>query len=96
MNIVNWILFFLYSWGLPFTIYLILQIGSILNLRGTKRKIAMVPIPAMILVVVATIVGYQQESNLWPIYLIFISPFAALFVGLIWLVDFLSKKRKGE
>ena len=92
MNIVDWMPFFLTSWGLPFTIYMIIQIGSILNLRGRKRKIAMVPIPVMILVVVSTIIGYQQKSNLWPIYLIIISPLAAFFVGLIWLSDSRRKK----
>ena len=90
----NWILFFLTSWGIPFTIYLILQIGATLSLRGNKRKIALLPIPTMVLVAIATIIGYRQESNLWPIYMIFISPLAALFVGVVWLVSWFTNKKR--
>ena len=94
ISIGNWILFFLTSWGLSFTVYLILQIGAILNLQGKMKKLALLPIPIMALVIIVTIVGYQQQSNLWPIYLIFVSPIAVLFVGTVWAIGFFASKKK--
>lgn len=82
--ITDWIKFFFTSWGIPFTIYLILQIGSILYLKGNDRKVALLPLPVMILIVIITIVGYRRGNNLWPIYLIFVSPLAAIFIGIVW------------
>lgn len=94
ISIGNWILFFLTSWGLSFTVYLILQIGAILNLQGKMRNFVMLPLPIMALIIIVTIVGYQQQSNLWPIYLIFVSPLAVLFVGTVWAIGFFVTRRK--
>ena len=96
VSISNWISFFLTSWGLSFTVYLILQIGAILSLQGRMRKLVALPIPIMALVIITTIVGYKQQSNLWPIYLIFVSPIAILFVGTTWASDFFTSRRKNK
>ena len=94
MQLIDWIRFFLTSWGIPFTVYLILQIGSIIHLKGRNRKIALIPLPIMFLVVIITIIGYQRDINLSPIYIILVSPIAALFVGTVWLSG--AKKQKDE
>ncbi len=92
VSISDWGRFFFTSWGIPFTVYLVLQIAAILHLEGGSRKAVLVPLAIMAIVVIITMIAYQQESNLWPIYLIFSSPFAAIAVGIIWLSGLKNKE----
>ena len=82
----NWFYFFTTSWGLPFTIYVVIQIIAAIKLRGLKRIMVLLPVPIMLTVIAVTFYGYQQQSNLWPIYLIFVSPLAILYVAIMLLV----------
>lgn len=75
------------TWGLPFVAYLFLQAVALLRLRKRWRLAALLPLLPMFVIVVLTIQAYRAESNLWPILLIFASPMAAIYVGVILLLD---------
>jgi hypothetical protein len=48
--------------------------------------IASVPAAVMVLVVVATLRAYYQESTMWPLLLLFTSPVALLFVVILLVI----------
>lgn len=65
-------------------IYGILEYPSLLyrsvkQMRGGWRVAALLPLLVVIPVVVVTIRGLQQGSNLWPIYLIMLAPMVLLY-----------------
>jgi hypothetical protein len=60
-----------------------MQVTAAIRLRGVARLLAMLPVIPMAWITVITIRAYQQESNLWPILLIFACPAAALYIGLV-------------
>ena len=78
-NVADW-LSFLFSWGLPFTLYLVLQIISLFRIQGIWRRLALLPIPIMAYVVYVSVVASKQGSNIWPLLLILVSPVAVLFL----------------
>ena len=60
--------------------YPLLQYSAIRQLRGGWRAFALLPLVVMGLVVAVTVPALIGGSNLWPIYLIFITPFAAVYL----------------
>lgn len=42
-------------------------------------------------VFIAAIDAYLKDSNLWPIFIVICSPFAILFIGVFWWVDYLEQ-----
>ncbi len=60
--------------------YIILQFVVIWRSTGVSRWVAAAPLVFMVPIVVLTVVGLVQESNLWPLLLIFASPVAFLYV----------------
>jgi hypothetical protein len=88
-----WSTFFLAGWGLPFTLYVIAQTVAVVRLRGPARIWAAVPIPFMVLVLYVTLNAFVQQSNLWPIVMIFASPVALAYVVLVGIVVFFTRKR---
>jgi hypothetical protein len=92
MDILNWIEFFLWSWGLPFTAYVLLQVLAALKLHGKARLLVLVPAPFMLIVVGITIYLFIQQSNLWPFFLIFTAPIAVLFVLITWSIATLKSR----
>ena len=60
--------------------YSILQIVVIRRSSGVSRWVATVPLVFMVPIVLLTVVGLVQESNLWPLLLLFASPVAFLYV----------------
>jgi hypothetical protein len=74
--------------------YLILQIVVILRSSGPSRWIAALPLLVMIPVFVWTIVGFVQESNLWPLALLFASPVALLYVVAAFVVQLAIRSRR--
>lgn len=84
-DLADWA-FFLVSFGLPFTLYLVAQVIALLRLRGHARAWAALAMPFMAWVVWLTADAYRQQSNLWPIALIFLSPLALAYLGLVVLV----------
>ena len=97
MNVADeinaWSTFFLAGWGLPFTLYVVAQIVALVRLRGRARIWAAVPIPFMVLVLYVTWNAFAQESNLWPIVMIFASSVAFAYVLLVGIVVFFTRKR---
>lgn len=83
---IHWLRFFFFGFGALFTLYVVLQVAAALKLSGGWRLVSLVPVPIMSFVVVKMVVDYLGESNLWPVLLIFSSPVAAVYVGLVWLV----------
>jgi hypothetical protein len=65
--------------------YLPLQFYALVRLNGARRWAALLPIFLMAPVAIMTYSAYMQQSNLWPIMIIFASPLAALYLlGLLF------------
>jgi len=60
--------------------YLPLQIYTVAKWRGAWRLTACLPILGMVPIIVITFLALLQNSNLWPLLLIFASPVAALYL----------------
>jgi hypothetical protein len=76
--------FLLAGWGLPFTVYVFAQVFVPIRLRGAWRWLSLLPVPIMAYVVYATVAAFKQQSNMWPILLILVSPVAAFFLVLLF------------
>ena len=75
--------FALGGWGFFFIAYAMAQLAVPFLVRGRTRKWSLLPVPVMLFVLVVTVRAYDMHSNLWPIWLILISPLALLYlVGL--------------
>src|SRR4051794_19257200 len=66
--------------------YLPLQIYSGLKWRGGWRIAALVPAFLMVPVFVVTGIALAQESNLWPIIMIFASPFGTAYLVVLFII----------
>ncbi len=73
--------FFIGGWGSSFTAYVILQAIALVTLKRWLRVLAMLPIPFMLALAFATFSAYRQDSNMWPLFMIFLSPVALLYVA---------------
>ncbi len=75
--------------GVGPVLYLILQIIAVLKTKGWWRVPALLPIFIALPLAYTTFVGYQQESNLWPLLAIMITPFLlaylVIFIIVYWL-----------
>ncbi|MCI0355099.1 MAG: hypothetical protein L0099_08680, partial [Acidobacteria bacterium] len=82
--------------GVGILLYVGLQAWALWRMRGGWRLVAALPALFMALVLTATIAGYAQRSNLWPLLLIFGLPLAVaclLVLLLVWLgVQWLAAK----
>jgi hypothetical protein len=63
--------------------YPLLQFWAIARMRGTWRVLSALPVFVMIPVLFATLSALYQGSNLWPILLIFIAPFALVYLSIL-------------
>lgn len=75
-------------------LYLVMQVTAAITLRGVARLLAMLPVIPIPWITVVTIRAYQQDSNLWPILLIFACPAAALYIGLVLGLTLAIKKER--
>jgi hypothetical protein len=66
--------------------YITRQRSAIKEMQGLWRILACVPLIAVAVVVVVTIIGLIQGSNLWPIFFIFIVPVAYVYLLVLWAV----------
>ncbi len=85
---LGWIggaIFFLLMWTVPG--YPALQIYALSRLRGWRRRAAALPLVVMIPVYFYCCHALAQESNLWPLGMIFLSPPAFLYVLIVWLLS---------
>jgi hypothetical protein len=60
-----------------------LQYTAIQRLRGGWRALSLLPLAVMAVVVAVTVPAVIQGANLWPLYLIFVTPFATVYLGLL-------------
>jgi hypothetical protein len=76
--------------------YLVLQPMMIAWLPGRWRIAAFVPLVAMVPLFVHAAYAFAQSSNIWPLGLIFFTPFAPLYLLLLagtrWLVIRLQRQ----
>ena len=63
--------------------YPILQFIAVKKMRGGWRVLAYLPLILMVFVFVITIVGFYQQSNLWPLILILVSPLVLLYLVIL-------------
>jgi hypothetical protein len=75
--------------------YLIAQVYTLIAWRHRWRVAAMVPLIVMVPVSVLTVQEYRQQSNLWPILMLFASPPALLYLILL-IVTRTTKKKSPE
>jgi glucan phosphoethanolaminetransferase (alkaline phosphatase superfamily) len=66
--------------------YIKRQRSAIKEMEGLWRILACVPLIAVAAAIVVSIIGLIQESNLWPIFLIFILPVAYVYLLILWAV----------
>ena len=82
-------------WG-GILFYPILQIIAITGSKGIIRVLALIPLAVMIIVFTVTIVGFAQESYLWPIFLIFISPVVLIYLFILVVIKQIQSVRNSE
>lgn len=75
--------------------YPVLQVIALIRLRGPMRLLSALPLSFMLPVYGHALYALSQESNLWPIYMIFASP-VALIITLIILVIGRRRQASGE
>jgi len=85
MNIVN-------AMWITVAAYLVAQCYTVIVWHRGWRIAAGVPLVGMIPVVVLTFQGYRQQSNLWPVLLLFASPLALLYLIVLMAVRATRKK----
>ena len=66
--------------------YLVLQVAALATLSGNWRRAAWVPVFAMVPLVGYTILALIAQSNLWPLLLILLTPFALLYLVILFAV----------
>lgn len=74
-------------------LYLVLQ--AVALMRPGSRAAAVVPLAVMAAVFAYTGVALAQESNLWPLTLLFVSPVAVLYLAGVFLARRTSAPHAG-
>lgn len=63
--------------------YVVVQVVALMRSSGGSRMAAALPLFVMVPVFVYAAVGLVQESNLWPLLMLFASPVALLYVTVV-------------
>ena len=63
--------------------YVVVQVVALMRSSGRSRMAAALPLFVMVPVFVYAAVGLVQESNLWPLLMLFASPVALLYVTVV-------------
>jgi hypothetical protein len=63
--------------------YVVLQVVALMRSSGGSRVAAVLPLFIMIPVFALTAVALVQESNLWPLWMLFSCPIAMLYVAVV-------------
>jgi hypothetical protein len=82
-------------WGGLFA-YPPLQLAALRKLRGIWRILAVLPLVPMGCVLVVTAVAFYQQSNLWPLLLIFMAPIALVYLFALMWVHRVVMRRSGS
>ena len=73
-----------------------LQHRAIRELRGGWRAAAFLPLAVMGVVIAVTVPALIGGSNLWPLYLIFITPFATVYILVLQAVHRFVRTRESK
>ncbi|MCL4681773.1 MAG: hypothetical protein KJZ92_10895 [Rhodocyclaceae bacterium] len=92
-NFIGQLIIMVGFWG-GVLAYPVLQFFAVKRMRGVWRAFAVLPIFLMGYVFAITVTGFLQESNLWPIVLIFASPVVLLYLGVLMVLHALAKRGK--
>jgi len=79
-------LVFFYLLWLAVPAYVVLQILALVWARGMARFLAGAPLIVMVPVFAYTMNALAQDSNLWPLLLLFSSPVAMVYAGVATVV----------
>ena len=80
MDATDWASFFLFGWGASFSGYVVLQALTLVAVKRPYWYAVVLPFPIMLWVTYATAQAYWQQSNIWPLLMVFASPVAALYL----------------
>jgi hypothetical protein len=80
MAAADWIRFFLFGWGSTFTAYVVLQTLALCTLARPLWYAGLVPLPFMLAILVVSLLAFKDNSNLWPLWLILVSPVAIVYL----------------
>ena len=83
---MDWLAFLFAGYGVPLAVYLAVQIGAVVASERTWRLAVAAPVPFMSVVSGHMVWAYTQNSNLWPVTMLMVSPGAALGAALLWMV----------
>ena len=67
--------------------YVVLQVVALMRSSDGSRVAAVLPLFVMVPVFALTAVALVQESNLWPLWLLFACPVAMLYVAVVAVVS---------
>lgn len=76
--------------------YPLLQFFAIRRMHGGWRFLAFLPLVLMAIVFTFTVVALYQESNLWPIVLIFASPLVLVYLAALLGVHAFTLRSKND
>jgi hypothetical protein len=74
--------------------YPILQYLAIKRMSGVWRVFAYLPLIPMAVVIVVTVILLSQESNIWPVVLIFVSPVILVYLLFLLVLHYLIVRRR--
>ncbi len=66
--------------------YVVVQVIALMRSSTGSRMVAALPLFVMVPVFIHAVVGLVQESNLWPLLMVFVSPIALLYVVMVALL----------
>ena len=64
--------------------YFILQAWFARSWSGGWRKVALVPLIAMVPAALFSLFALSQGSNLWPITVVLLAPFGFVYLAIVW------------
>lgn len=90
---MSWIHFFALGWGVPLSVYAVLQACALEHVRGAWRIALATPVPPMALVSGHMLWGAHEERSLWPMTMLMTAPGAILALVVMWTLALLSSRR---
>ena len=80
MDAAGWLRFLLFGWGSTFTAYVVLQTLALVTLKRPFLYSSLVPLPFMIAILALSLTDLRNGGNLWPLWLILVSPIAVVYL----------------
>lgn len=65
-------------------VYPILQFIALRRMSGGWRKLAFIPLIPMGILLIVTVKAFLQQSNLWPILIIFFAPLGLVCLAILF------------